>query len=151
MYIYIHVYIYIYNIPFGICGLVVFIQFGKIFATSSLNIFYVFHVEVLNYTYIRFIVTFLQLTYILFIFTVSFSICVSFWISFKGKEGKWKLLSCVRLFVTPVDYTVHGILQARLLEWVAFPFSSGSSQPRDRTQVSCIAGRLFTSWATRKP
>ena len=40
----------------------------------------------------------------------------------------------------PMDYTVHGILQARILEWVAFPFSRGSSQPRDRTQVSCIAG-----------
>ena len=43
------------------------------------------------------------------------------------------------------DYTVHGTLQARILEWVAFPFSRGSSQPRDQTQVSCIAGRFFTS------
>ena len=40
----------------------------------------------------------------------------------------------------PVDYTVHGILQARTLEWVAFPFFRGSSQPRDQTQVSCIGG-----------
>ena len=47
-------------------------------------------------------------------------------------------------------YTVHGILQARILEWVAFSFSRGSSQPRDRTQVSHIAGRFFTSWATRE-
>ena len=46
---------------------------------------------------------------------------------------------------SPVDYTVHGILQARILEWVAFPFSRGSSQPRDRTQVSHIAGGFFTS------
>ena len=45
----------------------------------------------------------------------------------------------------PIDYTVYGILQARILEWVAFPFSRGSSPPRDRTQVSCIAGRFFTS------
>jgi len=37
-----------------------------------------------------------------------------------------------------MDYMVHGILQAQILEWVAFPFSRGSSQPRDRTQVSCI-------------
>ena len=44
-----------------------------------------------------------------------------------------------------MDYTVHGILQARILEWVAFPFSRGSSQPRDRTQVSDIAARFFTS------
>ena len=49
----------------------------------------------------------------------------------------------------PMDYTVHGILQARILEWVAFPFSRGSSEPRDRTQVSHTAGRFFTSWATR--
>ena len=48
-----------------------------------------------------------------------------------------------------MDYTVHGILQARVLEWVAFPSSRGSSQPRDRTQVSHIAGGFFTSWATR--
>ena len=45
----------------------------------------------------------------------------------------------------PMDYTVHGILQARILEWVAFPFSRGSSQLRDRTQVSCIAGGFFTN------
>ena len=62
---------------------------------------------------------------------------------------KWKSLSCVWIFVTP-PWTVHGILQTRILEWVAFPFSRGSSQPRDWTQVSCIAGRFFTSWATRE-
>ena len=39
----------------------------------------------------------------------------------------------------------YGILQARILEWVAFPFSRGSSQPRDQTQVSHIADRFFTS------
>ena len=44
--------------------------------------------------------------------------------------------------------SVHGIFQARILEWVAVPFSSRSSQPRDQTQVSCIAGRFFTIWAT---
>ena len=52
--------------------------------------------------------------------------------------------SCLTLW-DPIDYTVHGILQARILEWVASPFSRGSSQPRDQTQVSCIAGRFFTS------
>ena len=51
-------------------------------------------------------------------------------------------------FCIPMDYTVPGILQARILEWVAFPFSRGSSQLRDWTQVSHIAGRFFTSWAT---
>ena len=45
----------------------------------------------------------------------------------------------------PMDYTVHEILQARMLEWVAIPFSGGSSQSRDQTQVSHIAGRFFTS------
>ena len=44
----------------------------------------------------------------------------------------------------------HGILQARILEWVAVPFSRGSSQSRNRTQVSCIAGGFFTNWATRE-
>ena len=55
--------------------------------------------------------------------------------------------SCLTL-CDPTDYTDHGILQARILEWVAFPFSRASSQPRGWTQVSHIAGRFFTSWAT---
>ena len=50
----------------------------------------------------------------------------------------------------PYGSTVHGILQARILEWASFSFSRGSSQPRDLIQVSCIAGRFFTSWATRE-
>ena len=49
-----------------------------------------------------------------------------------------------------MDYIVHGILQARILEWVAIPFSRGSSKPRDQTQVFCITGGFFTSWATRE-
>ena len=52
--------------------------------------------------------------------------------------------SCLTLR-DPMDYAVHGILQARILEWVAFPFSRGYSQPRDRTGVSCIVGRSFTN------
>ena len=52
--------------------------------------------------------------------------------------------SCLT-FCYPMDYTVCGILQARILEWVAFPFSRASSQPRDQTQVSHITGRFFTS------
>ena len=50
----------------------------------------------------------------------------------------------------PTRLLAHGILQARILEWVAIPFSRGSSRPRDQTQVSCIAGRFFTDWATRE-
>ena len=56
---------------------------------------------------------------------------------------------CLTLF-HPINSTVYGILQARILERVAFPFSRGSSQPRDWTQVSCIAGVFFTNWATRE-
>ena len=44
-----------------------------------------------------------------------------------------------------MDYTIHGILQARILQWVVFPFSRGSSQPRNQTQVSRSAGGFFTS------
>ena len=47
--------------------------------------------------------------------------------------------------------SVHGIFQARTLEWVSISFSRGPSWPRDWTQVSCIAGRFFTDWATREP
>ena len=48
------------------------------------------------------------------------------------------------------DSSVHGILQVKILEWVAISFSRGSSQPRNRTWVSCIAGRFFTDWAVRE-
>ena len=57
--------------------------------------------------------------------------------------------SCLTL-CDPMDYTVHGILQAKILEWLAIPFSRESSKPRDQTQVSRIAGGFFTSWATRE-
>ena len=61
---------------------------------------------------------------------------------------------CLSLW-DPMNYSqlgssVHGILQARILECVAIPFSRGSSRPRDRTQVYHIAGRFFTIWATRE-
>ena len=52
--------------------------------------------------------------------------------------------SCLTL-CDPMDCTVYGTLQARILEWVAFPFSRESFQPRDQTQVSRIAGGFFTS------
>ena len=57
--------------------------------------------------------------------------------------------SCPTL-CNPMDYTVHGILQARILEWVAFPFFRGSSQPRNQTQVSLTAGRFFTNCTVRE-
>ena len=61
-------------------------------------------------------------------------------------ESRWVGSTLCR----PMDYAVREILLARILEWVAVPFSKGSSQPRDWTQVSCIAGAFFTNWATRK-
>ena len=51
---------------------------------------------------------------------------------------------------SPPGSSVHRILQARTLEWVAIPFSRGSFQPRDRTQFSCIAGGFFTVWVSRR-
>ena len=59
---------------------------------------------------------------------------------------KWSEVKVTQLCLTlcdPMVYTVHGTLQAIILEWVAFPSSRGSSQPRDQTQVSCLAGRFF--------
>ena len=65
------------------------------------------------------------------------------------RKVKVKLLSLVQL-CNPMGSSIHGIFQARVLEWVATSFSRGSSWPRDRTWVSCIAGRHFTIWATRE-
>ena len=64
-----------------------------------------------------------------------------------------KLLQSCPTLCNPVDHnlpssSVRGILRARILEWVAIPFSRGSSQPRKGTGVSCVAGRFFTVWAT---
>ena len=65
-------------------------------------------------------------------------------------EVKVKVIQPCPISCHPIDYTVHGILQARILEWLAVPFSRESFQPRDQTQVSYIAGRFFISWATRE-
>ena len=70
--------------------------------------------------------------------------------SFASPALKMKVAQSCPTLCNPVDYTVHGILQARILEWVAFPFPRRSSQPRDRTQVSHIASGFFTNWATRE-
>ena len=60
------------------------------------------------------------------------------------------LTLCDPMDCSPPGYSVLGILQARILEWVAIPFSRGSSRLSDWTQASCIAGRFFTIWATRE-
>ena len=75
---------------------------------------------------------------------------------FKPRMCGTKLVQLCPTLCDPVDHSltgssVHGILQARTLEWVDFePSSRGSSQPRDRAQVSCLAGRFFTIGATRE-
>ena len=58
------------------------------------------------------------------------------------------LTLCGPMACTQTRSSVHGLLQARILEWVAIPFSRGSSQPRDQTHISCVAGRCPTIWAT---
>ena len=77
----------------------------------------------------------------------------------QGSMWWWKVKSVIRSVVSdslwlyglysPPGSSAHGILQARILEWVTIPFFRGSSQHRDRTWVSYIAGRFFTDWATR--
>ena len=70
----------------------------------------------------------------------------------------WRRSEVAQLCLTLCDPTdcnlpgssIHGIFQARILEWVAISFSGGSSQPRDRTWVSCTSGKLFTIWATKE-
>ena len=57
---------------------------------------------------------------------------------------------CDPMDCSPEGSSVHGVLQARILEWVAISFSRGSSRPRDWTQVACIAGRRFNLWTTRE-
>ena len=64
---------------------------------------------------------------------------------------KVKVAQLCPILCHPKDYTVHGIFQARILEWVAFPFSRGSFQPSDWTQVSCIAGGFFIAEPQGKP
>ena len=61
------------------------------------------------------------------------------------RKGKVKVAQSCPTLCNPMDYTAHGILQARILEWVAFSFSRGSSKPKVGTQVSRIAGGFLTN------
>ena len=63
---------------------------------------------------------------------------------------QWCPTLCDPMDCNPPGSYVHEIFQARILEWVAISFSRGSSQPRDRTWVSCTAGKVLTDWATRE-
>ena len=67
------------------------------------------------------------------------------WFSHWVVSNSWDPMGCSSL-----GSSVYGILQAKILEWVAISFSRGSSWPRNRTRVSCIAGIFFTNWATRE-
>ena len=75
---------------------------------------------------------------------------------FSACDDAWHMLAqlcpthCDPMNYSPPSSSVHGILQARILEWVAVPFSRGSSWPRNRTWVSCIEGRFFNNWAIRE-
>ena len=71
--------------------------------------------------------------------------------SLAGESVKGKVAQSRLTLRNPINYTVHGILQARILEWVAIPFSRGSSKSKHQTRVSLISGRFFTSRATREP
>ena len=76
-----------------------------------------------------------------------------FWRLSTKKIVEWSEVKDAQSHLTlcdPMDYTVHGTLQARVLEWVTFPFSRGSSWPRNQNGVSCIAGGFFTNWAMRE-
>ena len=85
--------------------------------------------------------------------------CVVFlnWISYmyllsesEGEVAQSCLTLCGPMDCSQPGFSISGILQARMLEWVAISFSKRSSWPRDWTQVSCIVGRRFTIWATRQ-
>ena len=100
-----------------------------------------------------------NLVSISFLHTFSFSTKIRYQILHLGLlffEGKWVLVSqswltlCDPIDCCPPDSSVHGILQARILEWVAIPLSRESSRPRGWTWVSCIARRFFTIWVTKE-
>ena len=74
----------------------------------------------------------------------------TYWAVREALKSECESHSVVSDSLQPHGLHSPGILQARILERVAFPFSTGSSQPRDQTQVSRIAGKFFTSWATRE-
>ena len=79
------------------------------------------------------------------IYYLTLTTLVSFWVS-EWVSEVWSVMSNS---LQPHGI-VHAILQPKILEWVAFPLFRGSSQPRDRTQVSRVAGRFFISWTTKE-
>ena len=80
---------------------------------------------------------------------------ISYSLTYIESESESEVAQSCPTLCDPMDCSlpgssVHGVLQARVLEWVAISFSRGSFQPRDQTRISCIAGRCFTLWTTRE-
>ena len=110
---------------------------GKMYFCQALLLFRTTKLECLN-NYIHISIT-TQTMKTRFLITIGFSMA----------KVKVKFPQSCPTLCDLMDYTVHEILQAKILEWVAFSFSRGSSQPRDWTQVSHTAGGFFTSSATQ--
>ena len=75
---------------------------------------------------------------------------MALWVKKESEVAQWCPILCNPMDCSLPGSSVHGIFQARVLEWVAISFSRGSSRPRVWTPVSCIAGGCFTIWATRE-
>ena len=110
---------------------------GKMYFCQALLLFRTTKLECLN-NYIHILIT-----------TQAMKTGFPLIIGFSMAKVKEKFVQLYPTLCDLMDYTVHGILQAKILEWVAFPSSRGSSQHRDWTQVSHIAGGFFTSSATQ--
>ena len=133
-------------------------------STVLLAIFYLFHLFFCDLKSICLLFAGVLFMLLLFSLTLAYYLCLLNILLDTLNTVHFQIIlfdftSCVKvkvpqLYLTlcdPMDYAVHRILQARILEWVACPFSRGSSQPRDQTQVSHIAGRFLTSWPQGKP
>ena len=88
----------------------------------------------------KFVFSFSRLLWLFRVFYISLCVCVCVLVA------QLCLTLCDPMDCSPPGSSVHGILQARILEWIAISFSRGSSQLRDQTQVSCIGSRFFTIW-----
>ena len=81
----------------------------------------------------------------------TFVLCqTSTWINRESEVAQSYPTLCHPMDCSLPGFSIHGIFQAKVPEWVAFSFSKGSSRPRDQTQISRITGRCFTLWATRE-
>ena len=130
------------------------------FLFIEINIFFLLHILHIIHIYIicenmqNNFWNYLLLYYVSyhFLFCYSLSFRLETFLRYLGNI-KWvnvKVAQSSPTLCNPMDYTVHGILHARILGWIAIPFFGGSSQPRNQTRVSCIAGRFITKWATRE-